>query len=104
MRIQESTVTCKSISNVPKTEEKSPRMTLDPSVDLPTLSAMIKMFTGAMDSSAKSQQDIHDWDRKMGLKRSHSKTMRLSMRSRKKLRAMMNKEMATMRSYLQQSE
>ncbi|KAG7356604.1 hypothetical protein IV203_001290 [Nitzschia inconspicua] len=104
MNIQESTVTCKSISSAPKTEEKPLRMTLDPSVDLPTLSTMIKMFTGAMESSAKSQQDIHDWDRKMGLKRSHSKTMRLSMRSRKKLRAIMNKEMATIKSYLQQPE
>lgn len=46
----------------------------------------------AMEKSQQSQQDIHDWDRKMGLKRSHSKTMRLSMRSRKKLRAMLKKQ------------
>lgn len=45
-----------------------------------------------MEKSQKSQQDIHDWDKKMGLKRSHSKTMRLSMRSRKKLRAMLKKK------------
>ena len=43
-------------------------------------------FVLAMEKSMKSQQDIHDWDRKMGLKRSHSKTMRLSMRSRNRLR------------------
>lgn len=43
-------------------------------------------FVVAMEKSMKSQQDIHDWDRKMGLKRSHSKTMRLSMRSRNRLR------------------
>ncbi len=43
-------------------------------------------FIVAMEKSMKSQQDIHDWDRKMGLKRSHSKTMRLSMRSRNRLR------------------
>jgi hypothetical protein len=50
-------------------------------------------FTDAMVKSQKSQQAIHDWDRKMGLKRSHSKTMRLTMRSRKKLRMMLRKEL-----------
>ena len=49
-------------------------------------------FSTAMEKSTKSQQDIHDWDKKMGLKRSHSKTMRLSMRSRKKLRGILKKE------------
>ena len=49
-------------------------------------------FVVAMDKSVSSQQDIHDWDRKMGLKRSHSKTMRLSMRSRKKLTALLMKK------------
>jgi hypothetical protein len=78
-----------------KIEQGVPHMRLRPCVDLPTLTKMIKMFSEAMTSSTKSQQDIHDWDRKMGLKRSHSKTMRMSMRSRKKLRAVMNKEMAT---------
>ena len=39
----------------------------------------------AMKSSEESQIRIHDWDRKMGLRRSHSKTMRNSMRSRKRL-------------------
>jgi hypothetical protein len=48
-------------------------------------------FVVAMDKSVESQQDIHAWDRKMGLKRSHSKTMRLSMRSRKKLKAILKK-------------
>lgn len=81
-----------------KGKKEVPRMQLNPSIDLPTLKHMIKMFSDAMDSSAKSQQGIHDWDRKMGLKRSHSKTMRLSMRSRKKLRAVMSKEMATIKS------
>jgi hypothetical protein len=83
-----------------KREEEFPVMRLDPSIDLPTLTHMIKMFADAMNSSTKSQQDIHDWDRKMGLKRSHSKTMRMSMRSRKKLRAVMNKEMATIKSVM----
>ena len=46
-----------------------------------------------MEKSQGSQQAIHDWDRKMGLKRSHSKTMRLSSRSRKKIRNILKKEM-----------
>jgi hypothetical protein len=57
-------------------------------------------FTHTMESLAtsmaetfKSQQSIHDWDKKMGLKRSHSKTMRMSMRTRKKLRALIKKEL-----------
>mmetsp|Transcript_40449 Transcript_40449/g.74904 ORF Transcript_40449/g.74904 Transcript_40449/m.74904 type:complete len:782 (-) Transcript_40449:164-2509(-) len=44
-----------------------------------------------MEQSQDSQQAIHDWDRAMGLRRSHSKTMRHSSRSRKKLRAMREK-------------
>jgi len=53
-------------------------------------------FSTAMEKSQKSQQDIHDWDRKMGLKRSHSKTMRLSSRSRKQLRAILKAEINSM--------
>ena len=53
---------------------------------------MMVSLADVMEKSQKSQQDIHDWDKKMGLKRSHSKTMRLSMRSRKKLRAMLKKK------------
>lgn len=52
---------------------------------------VIEAFTVAMTQSHKSQQAIHAWDKKMGLKRSHSKTMRLSMRSRKKLKSMIKK-------------
>lgn len=56
----------------------------------------MESFTRAMEKSQKSQQDIHDWDRQMGLKRSHSKTMRLSTRSRKKLRATFKKDFGFM--------
>lgn len=42
-------------------------------------------FAQAMKSSERSQIRIHDWDKQMGLRRSHSKTMRNSMRSRKRL-------------------
>eukprot|EP00980_Cylindrotheca_fusiformis_P012349 scaffold3031_cov102-Cylindrotheca_fusiformis.AAC.9 len=46
----------------------------------------VKRFAEALDKSTNSQQEIHNWDRKMGLKRSHSKTMTMSMQSRKKLK------------------
>jgi hypothetical protein len=52
----------------------------------------MEAFNDSMTNSQKSQQAIHDWDKKMGLKRSHSKTMRLSMRSRKKLKLMIKKD------------
>jgi hypothetical protein len=86
-------------------EQIHPSVRLDPNIDLQTLKDKIEVFASAMDKSIKSQQDIHDWDRKMGLKRSHSKTMRLSMRSRKKLRSTMKREMNTIyviaRSFLE---
>jgi hypothetical protein len=69
---------------------KKPKM--DRNVDPKALKSMMQVFATAMEKSTKSQQDIHDWDRKMGLKRSHSKTMRMSMRSRKKLRTLLKKE------------
>ena len=57
------------------------------------LKETMELFYDAMSMSQKSQHAIHDWDKKMGLKRSHSKTMRLSMRSRKKLKTMIKKDM-----------
>ena len=48
-------------------------------------SSKLISFCQAMRSSEESQTRIHNWDKKMGLRRSHSKTMRNSMRSRKKL-------------------
>ena len=54
-------------------------------IDPNELKRAMEDFNSAMEKSQQSQQDIHDWDRKMGLKRSHSKTMRLSSRSRKQL-------------------
>ncbi|KAL3926475.1 MAG: hypothetical protein SGARI_005594, partial [Bacillariaceae sp.] len=84
-----------STANERRAQQKpaAPEIRLDPTVDLATLKGMVTQFASAMDKTSQSQQDIHDWDRKMGLKRSHSKTMRLSMRSRKKLRAIMKKEL-----------
>jgi hypothetical protein len=40
----------------------------------------------------------------MGLKRSHSKTMRLSMRSRKKLRVMLKKEITVISSKVEKKK
>mmetsp|Transcript_18403 Transcript_18403/g.29983 ORF Transcript_18403/g.29983 Transcript_18403/m.29983 type:complete len:740 (-) Transcript_18403:376-2595(-) len=42
-------------------------------------------FASTMEASQASQQAIHDWDRKFGLRRAHSKTMRESCRSRKRV-------------------
>lgn len=63
-----------------------------PKIDLIEVKEKMVSFDGAMGSSQDSQQAIHDWDRKMGLKRSHSKTMRLSSRSRKQLREIMKQD------------
>ena len=63
-----------------------------PAAQFGQVSVVMEGFRQAMEKSAKSQQEIQDWDKKMGLKRSHSKTMRLSSRSRKKLRSIIKKE------------
>uniref|UniRef100_A0A7S2HJ52 Uncharacterized protein n=1 Tax=Helicotheca tamesis TaxID=374047 RepID=A0A7S2HJ52_9STRA len=55
-----------------------------PTPVVPLLSAVSGLIS-CMDMSEKSEQEIHDWDRNMGLRRSHSKTMRATARSRKKL-------------------
>jgi len=45
----------------------------------------IVRFASSIEASQLSQQSIHDWDRKMGLRRAHSKTMRETVRSRMKI-------------------
>lgn len=85
---KDSVLLFSKVKSTAEVYQKSKRM--DPFIDLiPTLKGNFESFVFAMDKSTKSQQDIHNWDRKMGLKRSHSKTMRLSMRSRKKLRTLL---------------
>lgn len=44
-----------------------------------------KRLVAALETSAQSQKEIQAWDREMGLKRSHSKTMTKSKQSRKQL-------------------
>lgn len=73
-------------------------------VDPFKLKEALEKFTKSMEMSQKSQQAIHDWDRKMGLKRSHSKTMRQSTRSRKKLRTNFKKEIASIISSVTNSK
>jgi hypothetical protein len=68
------------------------RAKFNPSYNPENAKSVLEAFATSMEKSTKSQQDIHEWDKKMGLKRSHSKTMRLSMRSRKKLRGILKKE------------
>lgn len=75
-------------------EEHRPVQRVDPE----QVKNLLGEFKVAMERSQKSQQDIHDWDRKMGLKRSHSKTMRLSSRSRKKLRTLFKNEITALLS------
>lgn len=75
--------------------------TLDPTITIssPFTKGSFHYFLLAMDNSADSQQQIHDWDRKMGLKRSHSKTMRLSMQSRKKLKSLIKEKKKKLGNY-----
>lgn len=63
-----------------------------PSVEKPSFKEALENFAETMEKSAQSQQSIHDWDRKMGLKKSHSKTMRLCSRSRKKTLSLIKKD------------
>jgi len=54
--------------------------------------ARLAKIASAMEASQTSQQNIHDWDKKFGLKRAHSKTMRESCRSRKKVLDFLKRE------------
>jgi hypothetical protein len=77
----------KNVAETPAPSETAPQISIANELQQPQMNHVFAKFSVAMERSQKSQQDIHDWDRKMGLKRSHSKTMRQSTRSRKKLRA-----------------
>merc|ERR1719384_2145293 len=61
--------------------------------DAETLQQQVSPFLTAVESlqqkmqkSQQSQKNIQSWDKKMGLKRSHSSTMTKTHRSRKQLR------------------
>ncbi|KAL3779543.1 hypothetical protein ACHAWO_004932 [Cyclotella atomus] len=67
-------------------DHSSPASTGNPTLDGSSRSEdglSIPQFASSMEASQFSQQSIHDWDKKFGLRRAHSKTMRESARSRK---------------------
>ena len=66
-------------------KKKSVSVAFDAVPLLPPTIPLSDALGSSMKASQDAQQSIHDWDRKMGLRRSHSKTMRASSRSRKKL-------------------
>jgi hypothetical protein len=88
--ILETTPKTKSISS--SSVLAPPNTQLDPRIPRDVAYDNLSKFVTSMDESTKSQQAIHDWDRKMGLKRSHCKTMRSTMQSRKRLRRMLKKD------------
>ena len=92
--VSEPTLPCLQPANV------SPFSTFlvahQPLIPMAEAKGIMENFTSAMTQSMQTQQAIHDWDKKMGLKRSHSKTMRLSMRSRKKLKTLIKKDIHAM--------
>ncbi|CAJ1964853.1 unnamed protein product [Cylindrotheca closterium] len=75
-----------------ETKRKEENTTYQPNINTNRkISSEVQKLADALEKSAQSQQDIHLWDRKMGLKRSHSKTMTQSMQSRKRLRGCLHK-------------
>lgn len=74
----------KKISSTATTKKK--RSSLTPGQTL--VKSRANKLVGAMKQTQQSQVEIHQWDKKMGLRRSHSKTMRNTTRSRKKLQKM----------------
>lgn len=68
-------------------DKESSTESSEPFIDVKEL----RKFADVLEKSVRSQQEIQKWDRKMGLKRSHSKTMTMSMQSRKKLKNLITK-------------
>mmetsp|Transcript_18916 Transcript_18916/g.26031 ORF Transcript_18916/g.26031 Transcript_18916/m.26031 type:complete len:288 (-) Transcript_18916:127-990(-) len=48
---------------------------------------LLSRFTNSMEKSIKSEQDIFEWDRKMGLRQNHCRTMGKTRKSRRMLKA-----------------
>lgn len=76
----------KKKKKISSTATKKKRSSLTPGQTL--VKSRANKLVGAMKQTQQSQVEIHQWDRKMGLRRSHSKTMRNTTRSRKKLQKM----------------
>jgi len=77
----------------------STNVRLDSSIPTDVVHNNLANFVRSMDDSTQTQQDLHDWDRQMGLKRSHCKTMRSTMRSRKKLRQILKKDITSLQKH-----
>jgi hypothetical protein len=87
-----------SSSSQPADEKKAEKESSEPqdksssSSSTTTATKGLAQFASAMEASQTSQQNIHDWDKKFGLRRAHSKTMRESCRSRKKVLDFLKRE------------
>mmetsp|Transcript_1607 Transcript_1607/g.3171 ORF Transcript_1607/g.3171 Transcript_1607/m.3171 type:complete len:772 (+) Transcript_1607:132-2447(+) len=81
-----------SISSSQKGKDVESSTDRRPSDESNSDGAFVPKFASTMEASQASQQAIHDWDRKMGLRRAHSKTMRESCRSRKRVLDFLNGE------------
>ena len=57
----------------------------------PFTDGQMDSFQTSMEKSTKTQKDIQGWDKKMGLKRSHSATMTKTTRTRKSLKKILDK-------------
>lgn len=56
-------------------------------------------FATSMDKSIHTQTNIQQWDKKMGLKRSHSATMTKTTRSRKNLKKILDKHKTLLKEF-----
>jgi len=61
--------------------------------------AEMDTFEASMDKSINTQTDIQKWDKKMGLKRSHSATMTKTTRSRKNLKKILDKQRTVLKEF-----
>lgn len=76
-----------------KTKTEPDMIPFDPTELPPFTLERMYSFKASMEKSSQTQTEIQLWDKKMGLKRSHSATMTKTTRSRKKLRKMLEKHL-----------
>jgi len=78
-----------------ETQDSSSETIQNKSTTTPNTATGLAKIASVMEASQTSQQNIHDWDKQFGLKRAHSKTMRESCRSRKKVLDFLKGEIKT---------
>lgn len=91
----DSTTTGMKPENMNKDSLLTDREGIDSSI-AKTTTEMFKAFSHSMNKSQISQKNIQQWDKKMGLKKSHSITMTKTTQSRKMLRDMFEQELRIM--------